>query len=158
LVKKRKPADLARDIAEMRARMAAERRADTPWRIKDWRGGLVDVEFLVQHAILASGDSALARPSTGEAVAALAKAGRLTKAEAETLAAALALYSGIQAMLRLTWPGELDPATAPEALKALLAKSASVVDFAALQSTLEDHGAKIRALFDKRLPTPQRSS
>ncbi len=158
LAKKRKPAELARDIADMRLRMAAERRADTPWRIKDWRGGLVDIEFLVQHAILASGDPALAVPSIGEAIAALAKAGKLTKAEAETLSAAHALYSGVQAMLRLTWRGDFDPATAPDALKNLLAKSAGAVDFAALQSTLEEHGAKIRALFEKRLPAPQRSS
>jgi [glutamine synthetase] adenylyltransferase / [glutamine synthetase]-adenylyl-L-tyrosine phosphorylase len=152
LAKKRDRAALAKDVAEMRARMAAERRATSPWRIKDWRGGLVDVEFLVQHALLDSGKPELARPATSEAIASLAAARVLDKPEAATLSEAFALFSTIQAMLRLTWPEEFDPDTAPRALLDVLAKAAGAVDFAALRAHVEKTGAAVRALFEERLP------
>jgi glutamate-ammonia-ligase adenylyltransferase len=152
LAKKRDRAALAKDVAEMRARMAAERRASSPWRIKDWRGGLVDVEFLVQHALLDAGKPALVRAATGEAIAVLAQAKAFPKDQAEKLAAAFALFSAIQAMLRLTWADEFDPDTAPEALKAVLARAAGTVDFAALRAHVEAIGVAVRALFEERLP------
>jgi glutamate-ammonia-ligase adenylyltransferase len=161
LAKKRDRAGLAKDVAEMRARMAAERRAASPWRIKDWRGGLVDVEFLVQHALLDAGKPALVRPATSEAIAALAGAGIFAKDQAALLAEAFALFSTIQAMLRLTWAEEFDPATAPEALKTVLARATGAVDFASLQAHVGTTGAAVRALFEERLPgsfVPNRSS
>jgi [glutamine synthetase] adenylyltransferase / [glutamine synthetase]-adenylyl-L-tyrosine phosphorylase len=152
LAKKRDRAALAKDVAEMRARMAAERRADTPWRIKDWRGGLVDVEFLVQHALLESGQPAMVRAATSEAIAALAQAGAFSKDQTATLSEAYALFSSIQAMLRLTWAEEFDPDTAPDSLKTVLARAAKAVDFSALQAHVESVGAAVRALFEERLP------
>lgn len=152
LAKKRDRAALAKDVAEMRGRMAAERPAPTPWRIKDWRGGLIDIEFLVQHAILDAAKPALVRAGTSEAIAALAAERVLTKDAAATLAGAFALFSTIQAMLRLTWAEEFDPDTAPHALTAVLAHAAGAVDFAALRAHVEKTGAAVRALFDARLP------
>jgi glutamate-ammonia-ligase adenylyltransferase len=152
LAKKRDRAALAKDVAEMRARMAAERRAASPWRIKDWRGGLVDVEFLVQHALLDAGKPALVRPATAEAIDALAQAKALPAADAATLRGAFALFAAIQAMLRLTWAEEFDPDTAPEALKTVLARAAGAVDFAALRAHVKNAGAAVRALFENRLP------
>lgn len=152
LAKKRDRPALAKDVAEMRARMAAERRAPTPWRIKDWRGGLVDVEFLVQHALLDAGKPDLVRAATGEAIAALAQAGKFSKDQAAALGDAFALFSAIQAMLRLTWVEEFDPDTAPEALNSVLARAAKAVDFPALQAHVESAGAAVRALFEERLP------
>jgi [glutamine synthetase] adenylyltransferase / [glutamine synthetase]-adenylyl-L-tyrosine phosphorylase len=152
LAKKRDRAALAKDVAEMRARMAAERPAPAPWRIKDWRGGLVDVEFLVQHALLDSGKATLARPATGEAIAALAREGVFAKDEATALSDAFALFSTLQAMLRLTWAEEFDPDTAPDALKTVLARASGAVDFPALRAHVEKTGARVRALFEERLP------
>ncbi|MCA3245781.1 MAG: bifunctional [glutamine synthetase] adenylyltransferase/[glutamine synthetase]-adenylyl-L-tyrosine phosphorylase [Azospirillum sp.] len=161
LAKKRDAATLAEDVAEMRARMAAERRAQTPWRIKDWRGGLVDVEFLVQHALLAAGKPALIRPGTHDAIAALAAERILPETAAATLSEAFALFSALQATLRLTWTDDFEPATAPEALKTVLARAAGAVDFAGLEAHVEAVGARVRALFQSRLPgsfpAPQRS-
>jgi [glutamine synthetase] adenylyltransferase / [glutamine synthetase]-adenylyl-L-tyrosine phosphorylase len=152
LAKKRDRAALAKDVADMRARMEGERRATSPWRIKDWRGGLIDVEFLVQHALLESGKPEFARPATSEAIAALAASRILGKAQSATLSEACALFSTVQAMLRLTWPEEFDPETAPRALLDVLAKAAGAVDFAALQAHVEKSGAAVRALFEDRLP------
>jgi glutamate-ammonia-ligase adenylyltransferase len=152
--KKRDPAKLAAEIADMRQRMAAERRAASVWQIKDWRGGLVDVEFLVQHAILAEAPKkpAVIRANTADAIAALAAAKALTTGEAAVLADAHALYSGVQAMLRLAVDDTFDPAAAPDALKALLARAAGAVDFSALEAKLDADAEAVRGLLAKRLP------
>ncbi len=150
LAKKREPAKLATEIAEMRLRMAAERKAASVWQIKDWRGGLVDVEFLVQHAILSR--PACIAASTAEAIGKLAAAKVLAKDEAATLADAHALYSAVQALLRLTVDDTFDAASAPDALKALLVRATGTVDFSDLQAKLETCAAAVRALLERRLP------
>ncbi len=150
LAKKREPAKLAAEIADMRLRMAGERKAGSVWQIKDWRGGLVDVEFLVQHAILRH--PAQAAANTAEAIAKLGAAKAFTKDEAATLSAAHALYSAVQALLRLTVDDTFDAAAAPEALRALLVRATGTVDFSDLEAKLETSAAAVRALLEKRLP------
>ncbi len=152
--RKRDPARLAAEIADMRMRMAAERRATSVWQIKDWRGGLVDVEFLVQHAILASAAKSpeVIAANTRDAVDRLEKAKVFAKAEAATLREAHALYSAIQALLRLTVDEAFDAANAPDALKALLVRATGTVDFSALEAKLTASADSVRALLEKRLP------
>jgi glutamate-ammonia-ligase adenylyltransferase len=148
------PAKLAAEIADMRLRMANERRAETVWQIKDWRGGLVDVEFLVQHALLAGAAKApdAVDPHLPTAIAALKRKNLLTAADADLLHRAQALYAEIQAVLRLTLDDEIDAASAPAALKTLLAKTAGTVDFSALEAKLSQTTQAVRALLAKRLP------
>ncbi|MBL8833106.1 MAG: bifunctional [glutamine synthetase] adenylyltransferase/[glutamine synthetase]-adenylyl-L-tyrosine phosphorylase, partial [Rhodospirillales bacterium] len=152
--RKRDASKLAAEIADMRLRMAGERKAASVWQIKDWRGGLVDVEFLVQHAILAEAGKkpAVLRSGTADAIAALAAAKALPASDAAVLADAHALYSGVQAMLRLTVDDAFDPQAAPEALKALLARAAGTVDFSALEAKLNATAEAVRGLVAKRLP------
>ncbi|MBI3507205.1 MAG: bifunctional [glutamine synthetase] adenylyltransferase/[glutamine synthetase]-adenylyl-L-tyrosine phosphorylase [Proteobacteria bacterium] len=154
IAKKREPAKLAAEIADMRLRMAAERKAASVWQIKDWRGGLVDVEFLVQQALLASAAKVpgLVDPNTADAIGRLEKAKIFTKAEAATLVEAHTLYSAIQALLRLTVDEAFDAATAPEALKALLVRATGSVDFSGLEAKLTASANAVRALLEKRLP------
>jgi len=149
--RKCKPAKLAAEISDMRQRMAAERRATSVWQIKDWRGGLVDVEFLVQHALLANAADSYA-PHLGEAIAGLKRAKKLPAKVADRLATAHALYAEIQALLRLTVDAAFDPDTAPASLKTLLATAAGTVDFSALEAKLASTTADIRALLAERLP------
>ncbi|MBL8806428.1 MAG: bifunctional [glutamine synthetase] adenylyltransferase/[glutamine synthetase]-adenylyl-L-tyrosine phosphorylase [Rhodospirillales bacterium] len=152
--RKRDAGKLAAEIADMRKRMAAERAAANVWQVKDWRGGLVDVEFLVQHAVLgaAAKSPAVIRPNTADAIAALAAAKVLTAQEADVLAQAHALYSCVQAMLRLTVDDAFDPAAAPDALKALLARAAGAIDFSALEAKLNASADAVRGLLARHLP------
>jgi [glutamine synthetase] adenylyltransferase / [glutamine synthetase]-adenylyl-L-tyrosine phosphorylase len=152
--RKMAPAKLAAEIADMRLRMAGERRAETVWQIKDWRGGLVDVEFLVQHALLASAAKApdAVDPHLPTAIANLKRKKLLAATDADLLHAAQALYAEIQAVLRLTLDDDLDVANAPAALKTLLAKAAGTVDFSALEAKLSRTTHDVRALLAKRLP------
>ncbi|CAN0257562.1 unnamed protein product, partial [Phaeothamnion confervicola] len=152
--RKRDPAKLAAEIADMRVRMAAERKAASVWQIKDWRGGLVDVEFLVQHAILAGAPKSpeVIAANTADAIDRLETARMFSKAEAAVLRDAHALYSAIQALLRLTVDDAFDAASAPDALKALLVRATGNVDFSGLEAKLTVSATAVRALLDKRLP------
>ncbi|MCJ2184516.1 bifunctional [glutamine synthetase] adenylyltransferase/[glutamine synthetase]-adenylyl-L-tyrosine phosphorylase [Novosphingobium sp. 1949] len=75
LTRPRDPATLARDVLEMRTRMAQHKAAKGPLDVKLTRGGLVDLEFLVHFHQLSSGKGL--EPDLAEAIAALEREGLL---------------------------------------------------------------------------------
>ncbi len=146
----------ATDIREMRQRLETEFGTSNPWSIKYVRGGLVDVEFIAQglqllHAPL--GQEVL-RVSTAEAIECQRASGALAEAEAAALAHAFATYAQLDAVLRLAVEGKFDPATAPLALKRLLARNLGQ-PFEELESGLKAQQAFVLALFERCFPAPQ---
>src|SRR5258708_39185799 len=105
------------------------------WEVKHVRGALVDAEVIAQYLLLrhAAVHPAVIRANTSAALAALADAGYIARAVAEELIAALRLWRHVQGMLKLLLGEGLDEATAPAALKAVLARGADAVDFAGLK-------------------------
>lgn len=106
LARPRDPDKLREEVAAMRARMRAELdRSDAAhFDLKQGQGGLVDLEFLLQHRVL--GDSAqapaLLRPrDTPGLIEAARAAGRLGDAQAQALAAAhgVLLAAGLECTL-----------------------------------------------------------
>jgi len=146
----RDPAKLRADVAEMRARMAREHPGRSPWEIKTWRGGLIDIEFIAQYLELAHAHAhpALPAASTAAALEHAREAGVLDPAQAGLLLDALRLWQAVQGMLRLTVEGSFDPATCPAALGAKLATAAGAVDFATLEATIIERSAAVQAIFD----------
>ena len=125
LTEPRDPRTTARDVAEMRVRLAAEYGTTNVWDVKQVRGGLVDLEFMVQGLQLLHGQShpeVLGR-STGRALSRLMGAGAIAPADGLALEEALELYRGVDHVLRLAVDGAFDPAFAPVALKQLLARN-----------------------------------
>lgn len=149
-----KPESILPDAADMRARMDRERPARGLWDLKLHPGGLVDVEFIAQTLSIG------ARPhaNTGEAIEALERAGRLSAEDAELLYDAWSLYSDLQQVLRVCLDDLLDPARAPERLKALLARVGRAHDFTALETRLQQTTGKVRAAFLRLLPPPRDGS
>ncbi|MDP3735817.1 MAG: bifunctional [glutamine synthetase] adenylyltransferase/[glutamine synthetase]-adenylyl-L-tyrosine phosphorylase [Hyphomonadaceae bacterium] len=126
------------DVADMRRRMARERPAKSRWDVKLASGGLVDIEFVVQHAILLAAGSApeAVHPSLTRAIEALARAGRLSSGEAEILQAGLTLQLNLQQALRIAAGDSFDPEKASAGLKAWLANHLGLKDFSALEASL----------------------
>ncbi|HLK09807.1 MAG TPA: bifunctional [glutamate--ammonia ligase]-adenylyl-L-tyrosine phosphorylase/[glutamate--ammonia-ligase] adenylyltransferase [Candidatus Binatia bacterium] len=95
----------AAEIARLRERMAHERGADDGGRvnIKTGRGGLVDVEFLVQVLQLRHGHDhpALRVRATGPALAALAQSGLLPAEDVRVLATGYDFLRALENRLRL---------------------------------------------------------
>ncbi|MBL4614904.1 MAG: hypothetical protein JKY27_08530 [Magnetovibrio sp.] len=101
---KRNPDKLVVDVADMRQRMDHERHTDIAWEIKNYRGGLVDIEFLSQYLQLKHGHDhpEILSPTTRIALGNLKDAGLLDQDIATRLIQALDLWQSLQGLLRLT--------------------------------------------------------
>jgi glutamate-ammonia-ligase adenylyltransferase len=144
------------DVAEMRQRMAAARPKTPLWDVKHLRGGMVDIEFIAQYLALREGERhpAVIHPNTTAALEGLACIGALEPEDAATLIDAMRLWREVQGLLKLLVEGEFDEATAPDGLKATLARLAGCVDFAALKRDMESATERVRAIYDRIVERP----
>ena len=149
-------AALAREVAEMRARIAAEHGTEDPWDVKHVRGGLIDIEFIRQTLTLRSASShpEILEAETDSAFERLAEAGLIAPSAAAELRDAAHRMRDVQAVLRLCVSGEFDAGAAPEGLRALLAASAGAEDFAELERDLERAQAQARRHFASIIGDP----
>jgi glutamate-ammonia-ligase adenylyltransferase len=156
LTQKRDERKLLLDVAEMRQRIAASHANPPFWDVKHRRGGMVDAEFIAQYLELRHAECRpeVLHPNTTAALEALAAAGGLGREDADALAAAMRLWRQVQGLVKLLVEGEFDEATAPEALKATLARSARSVDFACLKGDMEAVADRVRRIYDAIIDRP----
>jgi [glutamine synthetase] adenylyltransferase / [glutamine synthetase]-adenylyl-L-tyrosine phosphorylase len=153
----RDPVRLLLDIAEMRRRIAKENRRPRPRDLKNRRGGLLDLEFIIQYLMLREAAAAprLLHRGAAEALSALSNAGVLLSAAARELAGALALLRRVQGLLPLF--GERAFAgTLPEAEAASLARTAGAVDFAHLDADITAATRRVRRWYERLIEEPAR--
>jgi glutamate-ammonia-ligase adenylyltransferase len=145
LKRPRDPAKLALEVDDMRRRIAEEQRDPAIWHVKHLRGGLVDIEFIVQFLQLrdAAAKPKLLDVNTLSALKKLMAGGSLARDAGDDLIGALALWRDVQGLLKLTAEEPFDERAATPALKALLAAGTDAADFAALKE--EMRGAAQRA-------------
>jgi glutamate-ammonia-ligase adenylyltransferase len=151
LVRRRDRAVIAKDVLDMRARIAAEKGTDNIWDLKQVRGGLVDLEFIAQHLQLihdAEHPDVLDQ-NTLAAYRKLAAAGLVPAADADRLIQATGLVHNLTQILRLCLEGAFDPATAPSGLKALLARAGDAPDFSSLERQLRETLADVELQFSE---------
>jgi glutamate-ammonia-ligase adenylyltransferase len=151
LVRPREHSQITADVRDMRQRIWAEKGTDNIWELKQVRGGLVDLEFIVQYLQLVH---AAARPdildqATLGAYHKLAAAGLLPAAAAEVLIPAARLVNDLTQILRLCVTGPFDPKTAPHGLKELLARAGDSPTFETLEQHLRQTLASVHAMFDE---------
>ena len=103
------PEKLLRDAADMRQRIAKEKTSDCIWDVKNLRGGLVDIAFIVQYLTLRHiGDHPNIRDAnTAASLDKLKAAGVLATAHWQTLMRAQELWMGILGLLAETIEGTL---------------------------------------------------
>jgi glutamate-ammonia-ligase adenylyltransferase len=111
---------LARDISDMRERVAEARGDRGPWALKTARGGLIDAEFVAQYVVLAGLERRAGEPTAATLARAVAE-GALPSAPGGDLVRAADLQGALLQGLRVADDRPFDPAGAPEGLKAFLA-------------------------------------
>ena len=153
LTRPRDPAELLRDVAQMRRRIAAEHGSTEPFELKYVRGGLVDLEFVAQYLQLlhAERHPQVLAGGTVACFQALAGAGVLDAEEAGFLADAVRMQRSIQAILRLAWSRSDAVRSAPEALRNKLANALDCNDFSELESRLRDTQEKVFQAFRRHV-------
>jgi glutamate-ammonia-ligase adenylyltransferase len=157
LARRRDPDKLRADVADMRRRIAQQHPTDREWDVKHRRGGLIDIEFVAQYLQLrhAADNPEILRPNTGDAIAALAAAGRLDARDAAVLTEALSLWRRLQGFLRLTIGTAFDEAALPEGIKRALAAAGHAPDFAALKAQMARAAQASAAIHDRLLGAVQ---
>ncbi|MHB1218668.1 MAG: bifunctional [glutamine synthetase] adenylyltransferase/[glutamine synthetase]-adenylyl-L-tyrosine phosphorylase [Alphaproteobacteria bacterium] len=156
LVRPRDGAKLAADVADMRARIERERRDQGAWDIKYLRGGLIDIEFIVQFLLLrhAAEHPEVLAANTSRAMGNLKAAGVLRGEAAEALSDALILWRQLHGLLRLTVDGRLDERRAPPGLKSLLAAAGGARDFEDLKAHMRRAAERTRNCFREIIEEP----
>ncbi len=154
----RDPDALLRAVARMRAKIDAQHHTESPWRIKHYRGGLVDCEFIAQYLLLrhAHDDPSVLSQSTTAALTNLARAGHLAPVAADELIGATRLWLRLQSWLRLVLPAEADEAAWPPAIRAALAELGGVADFDALAAKVHATAECVRGHVERIIDAPAR--
>lgn len=159
LTRRRDGAALLTDVAEMRARMAREHPGQSLWDVKPLRGGVIDIEFIVQYLQLrhAHEHPDVLSPTTATALDRMAEAGLIDAPSAATLRQALTLWQAVQGRLRLTL-GEQVPqvradADPPPVLRAALADLHGM-DFEALTQRMREAAGEVAAIFRRVIEEP----
>ncbi|MEL6413471.1 MAG: DUF294 nucleotidyltransferase-like domain-containing protein, partial [Pseudomonadota bacterium] len=125
------------DILDMRQRLLREKPASGIWDLKMRRGGLLDLEFITQHAILTAEAHQPLSPSLTEAHRHLVETGVWTEAFHQSMAYAFVFLQALQQVQRMA---NDDVTTANElsnALKNRLCRATGCLDYAALSAQLE---------------------
>lgn len=130
------PAKLRADIYDMRLRLAREKPGKGLWDLKYGAGGLLDVEFTVQHGLLLLGHSAGLTPVIKDAIKVLESAGHLTPAEGKTLQEGYVFLSSLQQIQRIAVTGNIKPERASAGLKSRLQRAVGEPGFEALEANL----------------------
>ena len=117
--RKRDKDALRGDIWAMREKVDAARGSTDPWTLKMVRGGLIDLEFTAQYAVLAGLDR-VSGEATEQTLLRAGKAGILSAADMEQLHPAAILQNALFQGLRVAAPGRFDAQSAPAALKEFL--------------------------------------
>ena len=135
------------EIADVRARMEHELARETPGRVhvKLGRGGIVDVEFLVQAQQLVHGREhpEVRVPGTRPALAALGRAGALPPAVATALAEHYRFLRRVSTALRLL---SARPPDTLELAGPMPARVASALGYASREAFLDDYRARTNAV------------
>lgn len=153
LTMKRDAGELAENVTEMRAKLDAEFGSDNIWETRYVRGGLVDLEFLVQFLLLREGHEhpGIFTPSLAGSIDHLAALGAIAKDDAESLKAAYELMLGVRGLLRLCLGATPREEDFSRGLQNLLSQATGSEDFAALKSRLAQAEGLVYALYQQNL-------
>ena len=136
------------EAAEMRAMIEKEKPPRDLWDLKLIPGGLIDLEFIAQVAVLTGGVAAqrAGRPAPAEILAHLAP-GFADPQVRQELCDAYSLYSGLTQITRLCLTGPFERDDVPPGLSDLLLRQTDLPDFGVLEAHLKETAQKVREHF-----------
>lgn len=139
------------DILDMRGRLLREKAAKGMWDLKMRRGGLLDLEFVTQHAILTADAHQALSPSLVEAHHHLVETGVWSDAFYQEMSDAFVFLQALQQVQRMA---NEDIATGDElsnALKNRLCRATGCPDYSTLSAKLQGVCDTVEAAFCKKI-------
>jgi glutamate-ammonia-ligase adenylyltransferase len=140
-----------RETAAMRKLMASEKPGRDRFDVKDWPGGLIDIEFITQAFALihAGAHPELAKGSTRERLTKIGQLGLLPADETDLLIEAWDLQFGFQQVSRLVLAGAFSENETSAILRRQIARLMDFPDFPPLSADLDRLQQAVRAVFVK---------
>ncbi len=148
------PDALRNEVNEMREKMYEEKKPEAGWiDIKQSRGGVVDVEFLVQYLILAhvADHPKIVSPNLPHALLALTKANILAPTDAQVLEEAYGLYQFGLNRLRLLHDRSENRIGPDQRIRDRLQRLCHAMNNEAFIDAIEDRLQKVYAIYKKIL-------
>ncbi|HVW55386.1 MAG TPA: bifunctional [glutamine synthetase] adenylyltransferase/[glutamine synthetase]-adenylyl-L-tyrosine phosphorylase [Rhizobiaceae bacterium] len=147
------PAKVRRDAMEMRSLIEEEKPPRDAWDIKLVRGGLIDLEFIAQAAVLTGNVDGPERSTETATILSRLKPDFAPPSIREELSRARSLYEALTQVIRLCLKGPLDPKDIPPGLLEILLRATDLPDILVLEAELKDTARAIAQDFDRLLGT-----
>lgn len=147
----RPPAQLKADARDMRDRLIKERPPRHDLDIKLTKGGMIDVEFLVQILQLTNPTVNWGTRTVSEVLRIAVEEKLYSEEDADTLSKAYHTYCTIQAYQRAALDQMLPAAEWPAALQRITAKSLKLNDFNEVIDAIEQHQLRVWDMFCRKL-------
>lgn len=153
LTKPRETPSLLRDIQDMHIKIQENIHTTSIWDVRNAKGGLVDIEFIIQYLLLNNGHTHgnIFDTSLYTAMDNLVKINALADDEQAGLSQALKIQTSILGLLRLCYENPTKDDEFSKELQLLLAKGAEVPDFQALKNNLEESQKFVQTLFTQTI-------
>ncbi|WP_135078675.1 bifunctional [glutamine synthetase] adenylyltransferase/[glutamine synthetase]-adenylyl-L-tyrosine phosphorylase [Terasakiella sp. SH-1] len=150
------------DVADMRKRMDKEHHTDVVWEIKQYRGGIVDIDFMAQYLQLKFGDQHkdILQHNTLDVLQKARELEILEETQANDLISAMELWNIIQGYLRLTVAAELkkeDGGELPHALKQDLVQACGEPSFDILCERMKNAAKQVMSHYTQLIDDPASS-
>ncbi len=133
------------EVAQMRARIAAAKEADTPWEAKIGTGRMQDIELFAQAASLIEGKAVR---QTGRA---LRMADWLDQADADALTKAYGFFWALQIGGKLVSDAGIDPDSMGPGGRAFLRRLTGCTEGSTLAERLMQHASEAGTVIDRHL-------
>ena len=144
LASRRDREKIARDVREMRALIEQEKPARDDWDFKLKPGGIIDLEFIAQFAMLIGAARQKPRPLGTEEMLA-----GLDPAEADRLVAAHRFYTNLSQTIRLCLGRDASKDEFIPGMVDLVCRAADVPDIKRVEHNLKEIAENVRASFNR---------
>jgi glutamate-ammonia-ligase adenylyltransferase len=145
------PAKVFKEARQMRALIEQEKPPRDAWDLKLVPGGLIDLEFIAQAAVLTGQVDTQPLPTGTADILRALDADFADSQTCSDLVNAHRLYSLVMQIIRLCLDGPFDAKDTPPGLADLLARSADLPDLKVLEAHLKDSARDVRKQFEALL-------
>ena len=142
---------IAQDVSDMRMRLYKEKPGKGLWDLKTEQGGLIDIEFIVQEAMLLAGRPECIWPNVEDALKGIPASVAEPDADYGVLEEALAYLQALQQVQRLAIGSDMEADEIPDGLKDRLCRAVGADDFAALEARLAVLKARVHEIAVRKL-------
>ncbi|PYE88410.1 bifunctional [glutamine synthetase] adenylyltransferase/[glutamine synthetase]-adenylyl-L-tyrosine phosphorylase [Phyllobacterium leguminum] len=138
----------AKDVAQMRALIEEEKPPRDLWDLKLKPGGIIDLEFIAQFAVLTGNVSTKHRSTATEDVLRHLSPSIAAPQVIDDLVDAQRLYAWLSQTIRLCLAGGVDRDDLPPGLVDLLCRTAALPDIRQVEAHLDEVARTVRAHFE----------